>query len=229
MGVHYLLVGNRNDNISEKDKNMVDSLIFFLNCTVTLFSIIDPLGGAAVLLAMTDGDTPTNRSNQARRAVMATGSVLIFFTILGGAIFALFGISIYALMVAGGLILLRFAFKMVEGESFQYKSSKPELAEAEIKEDIAIIPLAVPLMAGPAAITTVMVFANRANGVLEWILLFMAIGITLYLTHIILQQSQNFSDWLGDLGTRILTRAMGLVLLAMGAEFILSGIKGYFE
>jgi len=132
-------------------------------------------------------------------------------------------------MVAGGLILVQVSFKMLAGESLAYRRSKPEMREAETKEDIAIIPMAVPMLAGPAAITTVMVFANRASGFADWVMLFASLGLVLYLTHVILQRSEMIANWLGDIGLRVLTRLMGLILIAMGAEFVLSGLKGYFE
>ncbi|VAX16245.1 hypothetical protein MNBD_NITROSPINAE04-2612 [hydrothermal vent metagenome] len=206
----------------------MNTFIFFFSCLVTLFSVFDPFGAAVTLLALTLGDTEERRNEQARKAVFISAAILLTFTLFGGLIFALFGISIQALLVAGGIILCLIAIKMLEGAALDYKSTKPELAEAETKEDIAIIPLAIPVIAGPAAITTVMVFANRAEGVLDWIALFLAIGATLFLTHIILQRSRKISDWLGETGVRVLTRIMGLILLAMGAEFVLSGVKGYF-
>lgn len=206
----------------------MDSLIFFLNSFVTLFSILDPFGAAVILLALTAQNTDQARLDQARRAVRATGIVLAAFTIMGKAIFALFGISIQALMVAGGLILIQVSFKMLGGETMTYKSSKTEMSEAEMKDDVAIIPLAVPMLAGPAAITTVMVFANRADSFLDWAGLFASLGLTLFLTSVILQRGKIIAEWLGDIGLKALIRLMGLILIAMGAEFVLSGLKGYF-
>ena len=207
----------------------MDSLVFFLNFLVTMFSVLDPFGCAVALLALTPGLAGEHRAEQAQRAVKAAAVVLVVFALLGGAIFAVFGISIQALMVAGGLILVQVSFKMLAGESLAYRRSKPEMREAETKEDIAIIPMAVPMLAGPAAITTVMVFANRASGFADWVMLFASLGLVLYLTHVILQRSEMIANWLGDIGLRVLTRLMGLILIAMGAEFVLSGLKGYFE
>lgn len=207
---------------------MTDYFIFFLNCFVTLFSILDPFGAAATLLALTPGDSEDRRVEQARRAVRAMVIILLVFTAVGGLVFRLFGISVEALMVAGGLILIQLAFRMLSGASLAYRSSKPERDEAETKEDIAIIPMAIPILAGPAAITAVIVFANRSESPAGWAALLLAIAMVTLITHVVLINSQRIAEFLGDTGLRILMRVMGLVLVAMGVEFVLSGVKGYF-
>lgn len=206
----------------------MESLALFLNSFVTLFSILDPFGAAVTLIALSPQAAAERRADEASRAVRAAGGTLTAFMLFGGAIFSLFGITVHALQVAGGLILAQVAFRMLAGESGAYKSSKSELSEAELRDDVAIIPLAVPMLAGPAAITAAMVFAGRAEGFLDWAALFGSLGLVLYLTWLILKKSGIIADWLGELGVRILIRLMGLVLIAMGAEFTLSGLKGYF-
>ncbi|MGK7344921.1 MAG: MarC family protein [Candidatus Nitrospinota bacterium M3_3B_026] len=206
----------------------MESLALFLNSFVTLFSILDPFGAAVTLIALSPRATDERRTDEASRAVRAAGGTLVVFMLFGGTIFTLFGITVQALQVAGGLILAQVAFRMLAGESVTYKSSESEMSEAELRDDVAIIPLAVPMLAGPAAITAVMVFAGRAEGFLDWAALFGSLGLVLCLTWLILKKSGIIADWLGELGVRILIRLMGLVLIAMGAEFTLSGLKGYF-
>jgi multiple antibiotic resistance protein len=206
---------------------MAEHLTFFLNCFVTLFSVIDPFGAVVTFLALTSGDTPEKRAEQAAASVRVTAVALVIVAVMGSAILKFFGISIQAIMVAGGLILVMVSFRMLEGQAL-YRSARLERDEGEKKEDISIIPMAIPVLAGPAAITTVMVFANRANGVAEWVALFAALAVVMGLTHVILQKSEALAKWLGTTGLRVLTRAMGLILIAMGVEFVLSGVKGYF-
>lgn len=207
---------------------MADAFVFFLNCFVTLFSILDPFGAAVVLLGLTPDETEERRAEQVRRAIQVTLIILLLFMIAGEWIFAVFGISIQALMVAGGLILIHMAFKMLQGAPVAFRSTKPEREEAEKKEDIAVIPLAIPMLAGPAAITAVIVFANRASGAVDWIMLLGAIVLSTGVTYAILRQSQKIAGMLGDTGQRIVVRIMGLILMAMGVEFVLSAVKGYF-
>jgi multiple antibiotic resistance protein len=207
---------------------MVDSFIFFLNCFVTLFSVLDPFGAAVTLIALTPDEAVEKRAAQAIRASKAMVAILLVFAVAGGAIFALFGISIQALKVAGGLILIQLSLRMLEGKSLTYRTMKSERDEAESKEDIAIIPMAIPLLAGPAAIATVIVFADRAQGAVGWLMLILAILASTGLTALILHQGQKIADWMGETGLRILIRVLGLILLAMGAEFVLSAVKIYF-
>jgi len=206
---------------------MAEHFTFFLNCFVTLFSVIDPFGAAVTFLALTSGDMAEKRAGQAARSVRVTAVALVIVAVMGSAILKFFGISIQAIMVAGGLILVMVSLRMLEGQAL-YRSARVEREEGEKKEDISIIPMAIPVLAGPAAITTVMVFANRASGVGEWVSLFAALAVVMGLTHVILQKSEVLAKWTGTTGLRVLTRAMGLILIAMGVEFVLSGVKGYF-
>ncbi len=207
---------------------MADSLIFFLNSFVTLFSVLDPFGAAAIFLALTQGDSAGRRQAQAMRAVRSSMIILLFFALAGEMIFSIFGISVQALMVAGGLILIHLAFKMLEGKSPSSKGSGPEREEAEFKDDIAIIPMAIPMLAGPAAITSVVVFANRASSGVEFFSLLLAIGAVLGITYQALKQSETIAALLGETGLRIMVRIMGLILISMGVEFVLSAVKIYF-
>ncbi|MBF0291453.1 MAG: NAAT family transporter [Nitrospinae bacterium] len=207
---------------------MTEHFTFFLNCFVTLFSVIDPFGAAVTFLALTSDDIAEKRAGQAARSVRVTVVALVVVAFMGSAILKFFGISIQAIMISGGLILVMVSFRMLEGNALIYRSSRLEREEGEKKEDISIIPMAIPVLAGPAAITTVMVFANRANGVGDWVALFAALALSMALTHVILQKSEVMANWLGTTGLRVLTRAMGLILSAMGVEFVLSGVKGYF-
>jgi multiple antibiotic resistance protein len=205
----------------------MEHFTFFLNCFVTLFSVIDPFGAAVTFLALTSGDTAEKRAGQAAASVRVTAVALVIVALMGSAILKFFGISLQAIMVAGGLILVMISLRMLEGQAL-YRSARVEREEGEKKEDISIIPMAIPVLAGPAAITTVMVFANRASGVGGWVALFAALAVTMGLTHVILQRSEVMANWLGTTGLRVMTRAMGLILIAMGVEFVLSGVKGYF-
>ncbi len=207
---------------------MLELGLFFVSCFITLFSVLDPFGAAVTMLALTHDDTEESRASQAYRASRASLLILLFFTFVGGYIFALFGVSIHALLIAGGLILLQVAFRMLEGQSLTYRSTRPEQEEGEKKEDIAIIPLAIPIMAGPAAITTVSICANKSDNIGMWVMLIMAVTASIYLTYLILKNCSTLTKLLGETGVRVLVRAMGLILMAMGVEFILSGIDGYF-
>jgi multiple antibiotic resistance protein len=204
------------------------ALLLFANSFVTLFSVLDPFGCAASFLALTGGDSHERRQRQAIRAVMVTGGTLLLFTFFGARIFGAFGVSVPALMVAGGVILALYGYRMLEGESFIGASGRaPERTEGIAADDVGVIPVAIPFLAGPAAITTVMLFASRTTGPLDWVALLTAEGIAVALTGAILMNAERLSALLGKTGLRVLIRLMGVILLAMAAEFVLSGVKGY--
>jgi len=206
---------------------MVAEAVFFVNCFVTLISILDPFGAAVILLTLTVDQDDAHRAMVVGRSIKATLGILIVFALAGGYIFMAFGISTSSLTVAGGLILLSLGFRMIMG--MQISERKPALAdEGSTPDDVAIIPLAVPLLAGPAAISAVTVFAHRAAGLVEYGLLFAAIILATGLSYIILDNSRWVARVLGANGMKIMIRVMGLLLLAMGVEFALSGVKGYF-
>ena len=207
---------------------MVSEAIFFVNCFVTLISILDPFGATAILLALTADHDDTRRAMIVGRSIKATFGILMVFALAGGFIFMAFGISFSSLTVAGGLILSSLAFRMIMGLEIDDKKAALEKSGAS-QDDVAIIPLAVPMLAGPAAISAVTVFAHRAAGAVEYGLLFAAIALASGLSYIILSNGHKIAKVMGDNGTKIMIRVMGLVLLAMGVEFIMSGVKSYFS
>ena len=147
---------------------MPDALALFLNSFVTLFSVLDPFGAAVVWLALTPGMSEGQRKKEAARSMRTAALLLGLFTLFGGLIFALFGISIHSLKIAGGLILIQIAFKMLEGKSLHYRQPNVENGPEPGHEEVTIIPMAIPILAGPAAIAAVMVYADRANDVSGW-------------------------------------------------------------
>ncbi|MDH5510658.1 MAG: MarC family protein [Nitrospinota bacterium] len=207
---------------------MDSEAVFFVNCFVTLISILDPFGAIAILLALTADNDDVRRAMIVGRSIKATFAILTIFALVGGFIFMAFGISFSSLTVAGGLVLCSLAFRMIMGLEIGDKKAALERSGAP-QDDVAIIPLAVPLLAGPAAISAVTVFAHRAAGAVEYGLLFAAIASASGLSYIILSNGHRIVKVMGDNGTKIMIRVMGLVLLAMGVEFVLSGVKKYFH
>ncbi len=201
--------------------------LFFVNCFVTLFSILDPFGAAVTFLALTAGDSETYRREQAKKALKVTAGVLLLFTVAGSFIFAAFGVGVPALMVSGGIILGLYGFRMLEGESFIPGPPSVEGKEGVKADDVSIIPMAIPFLAGPAAITSVIVFATRAEGFAGWTSLLAAEFAVVAATGAILLNASRLAAWMGETGVRIATRLMGVILLAMAAEFTLAGVKGF--
>jgi len=191
----------------------------------SLFAIVDPFAAIAPFLAMTGRDAGPQRRRIARTACVTAAAVMAVFALLGPAIFHLFGITLPAFQVAGGLVLLLSALDMLRAQKSALKETPEELAEGMSKDDIAITPLAIPLLAGPGAITTSIVMAGRAATFLQKAIFFALIGLVLLLTYWILVLAADSAKKLSSTLLNIMTRLMGLLLAAIGVQFILSALK----
>ncbi len=196
----------------------------FLIFTSVLF-IVDPLTAVPTFLAMTARDPPEARRKMAKRGAWTCFVTLTGFSLGGSLIFRLFGITIAAFKIAGGVLIGLNALDMVSARRSQQRESSVEKAEGIEKEDVGIMPLGVPMLAGPGAISTVMVLAGTPRSPVTTIGLYGAIALTALLTYVTLGAATYLERRLGQTGMRILTRFMGLVLCAIAVQFIIDGIK----
>ncbi|MEK6712085.1 MAG: MarC family protein [Nitrospinota bacterium] len=202
----------------------MDLLAYFLLAYSTLFAIVDPVGVAAPFVAMTAGDSPEERRRMALVGSLAAGLVLLFFAFGGLSLFRLLGITYPAFQIAGGIILLLAALDMVRAQRVALRTSPEEQAAGRAKEDIAITPLAVPLLAGPGAISAAMVLGGKAATPAHSAVLALAIAAITLTAYLALRWSIALSRFLGTLGARVLERLVGLLLTALAVQFILNGI-----
>jgi multiple antibiotic resistance protein len=192
--------------------------------TSVLF-IVDPFAVVPSFLAMTARDTPATRRVLARRGAWTTAVTLTLFALAGSLIFTVFGITIGAFKIAGGVLMGLNALDMVQARRSQQKETPAETKEGIEKEDIGILPLGIPMLAGPGAISTVMVLAVGSKTAITTAALYVAIALTAYVSYLTLAAASHVERRLGQTGMRILTRLMGLVLCAIAAQFIIDGIK----
>lgn len=192
--------------------------------TSVLF-IVDPFAVVPSFLAMTARDTPATRRVLARRGAWTTAVTLALFALAGSLIFTVFGITIGAFKIAGGVLMGLNALDMVQARRSQQKETPAETKEGIEKEDIGILPLGIPMLAGPGAISTVMVLAVGSKTAVTTVALYIAIALTAYVSFLTLAAASHVERRLGQTGMRILTRLMGLVLCAIAAQFIIDGIK----
>jgi len=192
--------------------------------TSVLF-IVDPFAVVPSFLAMTARDTPATRRVLARRGAWTTAVTLTLFALAGSLIFTVFGITIGAFKIAGGVLMGLNALDMVQARRSQQKETPAETKEGIEKEDIGILPLGIPMLAGPGAISTVMVLAVGSKTAITTAALYVAIALTAYVSYLTLAAASLVERRLGQTGMRILTRLMGLVLCAIAAQFIIDGIK----
>jgi multiple antibiotic resistance protein len=195
----------------------------------SVFFIVDPFAVIPTFLAMTARDTPPQRRAAARRGAWTCAIALIAFALAGSLIFKIFGITIGAFKIAGGVLIGLNALDMVQARRSQQRETAVETAEGIQKDDVSIMPLGVPMLAGPGAISTVMVLALGAKSVAATVTLYVSIVLTSVITYFVLSAASLLERRLGQTGMRILTRLMGLVLCAIAIQFIIDGIKLSFR
>ena len=192
--------------------------------TSVLF-IVDPFAVIPSFLAMTERDSPAMRRVLARRGAWTCAITLTLFALGGSLIFKLFGITIGAFKIAGGVLIGLNALDMVQARRSSQRETPAEKAEGTAKEDIGILPLGVPMLAGPGAISTVMVLALGSKTWVTTAALYVSIALTALISFLTLSAASLIERRLGQTGMRILTRLMGLVLCAIAVQFIIDGLK----
>ena len=201
---------------------------FSLLALSSIFFLVDPFAALPTFLAITEGADPTHRRRIARKASLTALIVLTTFAFLGQTIFRLFGITLPAFEIAGGVILLLIGIDMLEAKRSPTQEAVGDTAAAAEKEDAGIVPLGVPMLAGPGAITSVMVLVGQAqsSGQMRWemIAILAAILITAAVCYFVLGNSDRVARVLGDTGIRILVRVMGLLLVALAVQYFVNGL-----
>ena len=197
----------------------------FLTSLFAIFVVVDPIQVAPMLAAMTAGRSTQEVKQTARRASIAGALLLLFFAIFGQLLFKLLRVDLSAFRVAGGLLLLLTALDMLRGKASACRCSRAEIEEGARKDDIAIVPLATPLLAGPGAIATVMVLMADRPGALAIIPVAAAILVTFAVSYLTLRAGQYVRAILGTSGMAMLQRIMGLLLAAVSVQFMAEGAR----
>ncbi|TVP56572.1 MAG: NAAT family transporter [Gemmatimonadales bacterium] len=200
-------------------------ITFGLLSLTSLLAITNPLTAAPVYLALTEGQAPRSRARTLRMAVLTGLVVLVIFALLGGAIFQVFGITIDAFRIAGGVIIFGIAMDMLQAKRSRVKSTQEEEDEGMGKEEVGITPLGIPMIVGPGAITTVMVLAGDALTPVYFVVLFLAILLVLGSIYGVLSAAPYLTQLLGTTGVNVLTRIMGLLLAVIAVQFMVDGIR----
>lgn len=203
-------------------------LTFALNAFVAVLVITDPLGNTPIFASLLNNYSPQERHSIIRRACIAAVAILILFTLLGSVILKIFSITIGAFRIAGGLILFGIASHMLSAEKSRTRITPGEEVEAQSKEDIAIVPLAIPLISGPGAIATVMTLQTQATSTLETGILLLAILVSGLISYITYRYAGTFLMRIGETGINIMTRLLGLILAVMSIQFVINGIRDSF-
>lgn len=204
---------------------LTDAVTFSLSTVTTLFFVVDPMAAAPIFLSMTASDTPAHKRQTAFRASLATLVTLALFAALGAWIFRLLGISLGAFRIAGGLLLFLLAVDMLRAQRSRQRTSPEEEIEGVEKQDISLFPLAIPMLAGPGSISTVMVLVSRVEHVWHYGVILAAIVITAAGTYYVLRGALAIERRLGQTGLNVMQRVMGLILAAVAVQFVVEGIQ----
>ena len=198
-----------------------------LRAIVGIFVIVDPIGSVGIFLSVTKGFSQIKKEKAARFAGITVAAVLVIAALMGQAILDLFGIRLAAFSVAGGILFLILAVEMIRGEGasqFHNLSKRSEQLPAA-----AIVPLGVPLMAGPGAISTVILASPGSANWFETTILISSIAVLGMVTWLCFSYAQYIGQLIGDIGIQLISRIMGLILAALAVEYMVKGIQILFN
>jgi multiple antibiotic resistance protein len=197
---------------------------FSLLALSSIFFLVDPFAAIPSFIAITAGVDPARRRRMAWKAAVTCFIVLVSFALAGQFIFSLFGIKLPAFEIAGGLILLLIGIDMMEARRSPTQESEGETQDAAAKEDAGIVPMGIPMLAGPGAISSVMVLVGEAPNRWQMLAILASITITAVASYFVLYGADRVRGVLGETGIRILVRIMGLLLVALAMQFFVNGL-----
>jgi multiple antibiotic resistance protein len=198
---------------------------YFLLVFSTVFVIVDPIAAVPTFLAITPHNSAAQRARMAMVACIVVGIVLSLFATLGQALFKLLGITMPAFQIAGSILLMLVALDMLRARRTEVKETEEETAAGMEKTDIAVTPLAVPILAGPGACSTVLMLHTQAIGVAQVAVLYVCIWLVALLSFVIFWLAARHARLLPPITLRVVQRLMGLLLAAIAVQFFLTGVK----
>ncbi len=197
---------------------------FSLLALSSILFLVDPFAALPTFLAVTADQDQAKRHRTARKASLTACLILVAFAAAGQYIFRIFGITLPAFEIAGGIILLLIGLDMLEAKRSPTQESTGETEEASHKDDAGIVPLGIPMLAGPGAITSVMVLVGQAQDLRQRLSIYGAILATCAICFLVLGSAMRVAKALGDTGIRILVRIMGLLLVALAVQDFVNGL-----
>jgi multiple antibiotic resistance protein len=192
-----------------------------------VFVVVDPIAAVPFFLSLTAGEDAARRRRTARRAAVAAWAILTFFAVAGAVVFQLLGITLPAFKMAGGVLLLLTAIDMLRTRTPEARITAGEVQEGVEKDDVAIVPLAMPLLAGPGSVATVVVLMGRARAADQWwraLPVLGAIALTAFAAWVLLSFASQVDRVLGRTGLSVLERVAGLLLAAIALQFLIDGL-----
>ena len=201
----------------------------FISAFVTFLVVIDPPGCAPIFASVTKGADARHRRVMAFRSVAIATGILLFFALLGEDLLRHLGISLSAFRIAGGILLFLIAIDMVFEKRTERRENRAEEVSAREPEDISVFPMAIPMIAGPGSIASIMLLMARSDGLDESLIVLGALGATLILTLICLLLAGPLMRLLGHKMEAMITRLLGVILAALAVQFVIDGIGRSFS
>lgn len=203
-------------------------IAIYLQFLVGLFAIVNPVGIMPVFVSLTSHLSVEERLSTASTANIAVAVILIVSLFAGQFLLDIFSISLDSFRIAGGALLVSIAFAMMNGQLGEHKQNKQEKSESVSKEQVGVVPLAMPLMAGPGAISSTIVFGSNQTGPVDYLAVTLTIIVFAFCCWVLFRSAPMIVRFLGQTGINVITRIMGLILGALGIEFIAAGIGSLF-
>ncbi len=200
----------------------------YLKIFITLIAIVNPLGAIPIFIGLVTGMQDAERHRIINVVALSVAVILLVSLFFGEIILGLFGISVHSFRVGGGILVLLMAISMLQAKVSDITQTREEANEIRERESIAVVPLAIPLLAGPGAISTVIIDAHKATGVGHYAVIALEIAALSLVLWLVLRLSPFISKRISATGINIFTRVMGLILAAIAVEFLAGGLKGLF-
>ena len=200
---------------------------YILLASGSLFVIIDPLATAPTFLAMTPNESVEQRTRTARLACTVAAGILLAFAVTGQLIFRVMGITMPAFQMAASIVLLQVALDMLRAQRSRVQETNEETLAGVDKTEIAITPLAIPMLAGPGAISTTILLQNQAQTVPQHLALYVCVVAVCFASYLILRLSARGGRWFGPIAMSLAIRIMGLLLASVAVQFMLNAIKAF--
>jgi len=200
----------------------------YLKIFIGILAILNPLGAIPMYLSLTAHHNEQEKKQVAYAAARGAAIILLVTLFFGELILGVFGITVNSFRVGGGILILLMAISMLHAQTSGAKNTEAERQEAQRKESISIVPLAMPILAGPGAISSIILYGDRADGWQHNLIVAAEIVVVGFIIALLLRVSGKIARQLGQTGMNIVTRVMGLILAAIAVEFISLGLKGLF-
>ena len=198
-----------------------------LSVFMGFFAIMNPIANTPIFLGLTAGDSAPIRKQVAAKSLLLAFALIVIFALLGKLIFSLFGITLPAFRIMGGILVALIGYQMLHGEQSAVHQTRPEDQQASLQAalSVAVTPLAIPILAGPGTIATAMNFAS-AGGLIEVLVTIVAFAVLCFITYAFFVYGERLVRYLGPAGLSVVTRIMGLILAVIGIQMLIGGIGG---